>query len=942
MAALHNSRDTTLLLVAAVLLILGTALLLYANRTDTRQLSAVTWLSISQTFSWAKLIYTTILVGLVALLVSEIGRIWFEQRTTVGTLTLLENHETQETKGRALAFSLVARHSDLRRRFSRQVPSDFESEQRLLPEVGSPIEHGETILSDLQITVQDIPVTDILTHLRRWVSAPRALQGTVEMTGDEYRAQVRLVDSEIKLADGTMQHGVLHLEGTGGLEQAAFDLACSLIWIEAARVPKGLDIAIVGREAFCHWTQRWVEQQTLARRLRQAGSFSADETKRLRAALTAVSYAIQNGATYPKYWSLRADLTRLLPEEERNKPEIRERIQNDDLTYFTLVRLDAKRDVSAAQTELEAYRILAEARPAIKVKDGLVEVDKDSLWKRVFEREGSRAAVQRASKATGLFRISENDSSAHLSASTQMAIAIGKNLIATPAYSILPRGLRPKGELSEIVNVPEEFSAEFVFADAWPADDDRSRPRHPIKRIFYLGGNDSRPELALLEIEGHDTSLFPPLLVQSDRAKTLKPGDFTFLIGFPTTDPRLPPEFMELLLGDGDDGSKRIMPGRVISAPGPGASSDTSILSGGAIVVDASTSGGTGGAPLIDLKTGRLVGLNFAGRWQNITEGKFAYVRPVSWLFPSETVRSYLEANAHSLELDELANRIGGVLTRAEAQVAALQDLDNSTETSSSLEVLGVDGYANRVGYDVSFLGTNVPLPSILSDPDRASDVLAYQHFAVQMNVPRQLAYYAAENVDGSTLLRLKRSGRWIFDPRIPENQQTSNDLYRKNRLDRGHLARRSNVEWGDTEAAQRAGSDVNHFTNATPQLQEFNQKTWNQLEDGILTYLRNTDLKASIFSGPVFREDDPVYRGVKIPLSYWKIVVTEIDGEMQAISYILSQSIEVEEDSLSGHAEAFDLFNSQVAISEIEALTGLDFGPVRDFASLDFGAVSK
>ncbi|WP_371705018.1 DNA/RNA non-specific endonuclease [Cupriavidus sp. L7L] len=52
-----------------------------------------------------------------------------------------------------------------------------------------------------------------------------------------------------------------------------------------------------------------------------------------------------------------------------------------------------------------------------------------------------------------------------------------------------------------------------------------------------------------------------------------------------------------------------------------------------------------------------------------------------------------------------------------------------------------------------------------------------------------------------------------------------------------------------------------------------FNQKTWLSLENYILQNTRRWKERATVFSGPVFRDDDRTYRGARIPSAYWKVV---------------------------------------------------------------------
>ncbi|MEP3300585.1 MAG: hypothetical protein ABJO05_01285 [Roseibium sp.] len=348
------------------------------------------------------------------------------------------------------------------------------------------------------------------------------------MVDDGYRAQVLLPDRRIALADGTELSGPLLLEGKGALDDVAFEMACSLIWIDGAKADRGEDTAAAGREEFCHWTRHWIEQKYLARQTRRAGRLTAEENIRLRDALTAVTYAIDNNATYPKYWLLRAELTALLPAEERNRAEIRRRSQNDQLQYLALLELNelAKSRGSAAVNALDAYKILAERGPAFVVENGEVDIQDSNFWKLYFDPPDSKAAIKRAARATGLIHIAPPDASKMSDETQAMGVAIGENLIATPAYSILADGLRPLGESPEIIRIPDGYEASFAFADAWSVATVEEQPsgvaRHPIRRILYLGEPNRRPELAILEMEGHDVENYPSLAIPDERELRLQ------------------------------------------------------------------------------------------------------------------------------------------------------------------------------------------------------------------------------------------------------------------------------------------------------------------------------------------------------------------------------------------------------------------------------------
>lgn len=236
-------------------------------------------------------------------------------------------------------------------------------------------------------------------------------------------------------------------------------------------------------------------------------------------------------------------------------------------------------------------------------------------------------------------------------------------------------------------------------------------------------------------------------------------------------------------------------------------------------------------------------------------------------------------------------------------------------------------------GYDSAFLGSKykVDLPKLstemekdVSRMDNGSYVLDYTHFSIVMCRSRCLAYFTAVNIDGKQAVNIKRGGdSWNFDPRIPKNVQYGNDLYAKNDLDRGHLVRRLDPVWGDK--AKQANDDTFHFTNSSPQHKNLNQKIWLELENYLLQNAVNHNLKVSVFTGPVFRSDDMVYRGkFKIPAEFWKVAVMGKDnGELSATAYLQTQKNMIENLEFAyGEYKTY-----QIPVARVEEITGLDFG---------------
>ena len=250
---------------------------------------------------------------------------------------------------------------------------------------------------------------------------------------------------------------------------------------------------------------------------------------------------------------------------------------------------------------------------------------------------------------------------------------------------------------------------------------------------------------------------------------------------------------------------------------------------------------------------------------------------------------------------------------------------------------LSAEWYARSKGYDPKFLGPRVALPTL--SPERGEDIvllkdgsgheLKYTHFSVVMSKSRKLAFFTAVNIDGRRIEDLPRDRDiWYFDPRIERKYQMDPKVYKHPELDRGHLVRRLDPVWG--KGAEKANEETFHFTNCSPQHSKLNQRTWLDLENYILNNAKVYDFKVTVFTGPVFRDNDKVYlQKFAIPAEFWKVVaIRKIDRTLSATAYLQSQRNLISGLKVFGYGE---YKTYQVRVADIETLTGLDFGKLRE-----------
>ncbi|RDC62882.1 DNA/RNA non-specific endonuclease [Adhaeribacter pallidiroseus] len=290
-------------------------------------------------------------------------------------------------------------------------------------------------------------------------------------------------------------------------------------------------------------------------------------------------------------------------------------------------------------------------------------------------------------------------------------------------------------------------------------------------------------------------------------------------------------------------------------------------------------------------------------------------------------------------------------------------------ETKSEAENFKPDpDFTNRHGYDPNFLGIKVKLPTLSNEQKQTAArnklakeeddpyELKYQHFSLVMHGKRKLPFYTAVNIDGASVININRDTgkitrvenpgfeaaeayeKWYDDERIDVDERSTqklyNDPFMKKYFQRGHLVKRTDPSWGNPERAMRAQADTFHFTNCSPQHKGFNPITtrWAGVENWITKESDKSNIRVTVFSGPIFEDTDPEISSIKIPMKFWKIIVWIEDGNLQTMGILADQS-DLVNASLAdrGQENLGQLPNNfikveQCPILDIQNLTGLNF----------------
>ncbi|HEY1068129.1 MAG TPA: DNA/RNA non-specific endonuclease [Pirellulales bacterium] len=424
-----------------------------------------------------------------------------------------------------------------------------------------------------------------------------------------------------------------------------------------------------------------------------------------------------------------------------------------------------------------------------------------------------------------------------------------------------------------------------------------------VRDVLYIAdGRPGSPDMALIRLDS-GRGLPAPIQLSTLRLDT---NSDVAAIGYPASDGgRNDPFIMAEIFRNVYD-VKRLSPGR-ISAVRP----DRLLVSH-----DCTTLGGSSGSVLINLADGKAAGLHFQGRYMD-----------ENLAVSSEGLRSRL-IDLGGRAFISLPLQSSATPAAPAAPTTASTPAAGSEERTPTLTQLSA-----RTGYDARFLGEEVPLPKVAASvvlapvSSRTDNLLHYTHFTIAMHKERRLAVYTAVNIDGGKAFNVTRGGdQWNRDPRLDNAHQTGNELYRGNRLDRGHLVRRLDPVWGESRAeAEQACEDTFFYTNSHPQHEQLNQQTWLSLENYILDNAKTHKLKVVVFTGPVFTVADRTYRGVQIPAEYWKVVVVRnaVTDRLSATGYLLSQADLIRND-LEFVFGAFKTY--QLPIKTIQTKTGLTF----------------
>ncbi len=517
--------------------------------------------------------------------------------------------------------------------------------------------------------------------------------------------------------------------------------------------------------------------------------------------------------------------------------------------------------------------IIEKARPVLLVRNGIVE--QAALPEVEAKLKSIRKALVKPIGSVGRIELMDHDSLEWCGTGWRADddLIITNRHVASVFAQHQGRVLKFRlNQMGKPIRARIDFREEFKVMES---------EEFGIAEILWIADDSSdAPDIAILRVK-KDPGLPPPLSLAS---KDVDSRQSIAVVGYPARDGRNDVSVMSDVFQDIYD-VKRFAPGEVVS---PGTKTWY-------LTHDASTLGGNSGSAVIDLASQEVVGLHFGGSFR-----KTNYAVKASAIKDILIRRSWIAVSHESLNIPTEA-------------------FSEKKRTRASMK--------GRRGYDINFLGKKVVLPTPgKSHVALSGEPLPYTHFSIVMSKSRRFPIFTAENLDGALKIKLKRKDSWGFDPRIPKSAQVGHaEFYGPEPFDKGHMVRRENAGWGNEEEEAQLGEDDTFiYTNAVPQMPQLNQQTWLSLENYILDNAKTEGFKICVFTGPVFRADDPTYSDIQVPTDFWKVVVAiNADSkELLVSAYLLSQ-----EGFMPTEGFRFGSFKTyQVPVKRIEELADLRF----------------
>ncbi|MBY5706986.1 trypsin-like peptidase domain-containing protein [Rhizobium leguminosarum] len=434
---------------------------------------------------WLKFAYSALLLFLISLLAAELYTIWSTQRVLVGQFTYFIESQvgfhhkqiSQRLRRELERRKREAEHGDATARIG-----DVSS----IPDGQNSFGNAGNRLSQLEFTVQGVNFSKLTATLRDWVTDPDEISGTLSRRDKVIEAQISRPKTPER-GDGVLvESQTFQVAGALDDSQVAFDVACSVIWSEAATA-EGTMFARIDRQDFCTWASGWSRYFDIRSWVEGGFPLTQEQKEVLKQIRDQAAALVRKTIEFPEIFRLRADVIDLMSDasEEDKKLAV-----SDLTTYQKLLSGETLAKIEASKSAPE---------------DAIIAAGKDiEAQGKTFGKTIDLDAIQSSAAATGVIRSRQAST-----AFSGTAFVIASDIIATASF-VVEAGTSGTG-------LPGAL--EFVFFDSLG------------KRVFNVEVPSasrsktvkSEPSIVLLKVPGLQAAGIKPITLSGSSSTIGQP-----------------------------------------------------------------------------------------------------------------------------------------------------------------------------------------------------------------------------------------------------------------------------------------------------------------------------------------------------------------------------------------------------------------------------------
>jgi endonuclease G len=206
--------------------------------------------------------------------------------------------------------------------------------------------------------------------------------------------------------------------------------------------------------------------------------------------------------------------------------------------------------------------------------------------------------------------------------------------------------------------------------------------------------------------------------------------------------------------------------------------------------------------------------------------------------------------------------------------------------------------------------------------------MLVLKDYVICYDIGNRVPAWVGYELTAGEVITKERRDAFRTDPRLSEEETSTCEDYKGSGFDRGHSVPRDDM---NRTFELQAGTFL--LSNMSPQTKALNEGIWAYLEQRVRAWAKANG-KVFVISGPIFTgTTEKLNARVAIPTAFFKIVLRQVDGALQAQSFTLPnrKDLPIPPDQhlpstlTKDQADLFLLAHGE-SMKKIEQLTGLHF----------------